>query len=1204
MSDLVIQSPGGAWLNICGSEWKVLQDDGKWYEIDPLNDLRVRHGSNDYWMVIDCDTGAAYCPPEDIAECWSGYSGNFDSSEFKTGGVTGYLVCDCDGNNCKTYTGHGPNYDIEAGRFAITAPKMDNSVAYPLPATVFGHEAEITETLLFVGDRSGHVSVSLLELDTQVRVRIYHGCDLLGDSEVSGTEFDVFFNAEPPEMTELDCGVQKPVNNFLTMRVDAPAGSRWRVKVGAANVTQTTNYSRPAPCFGTFGPHLPCFIDDENRVIPGEAVYEVLHTLPEPGRVDMDLTINGAEPVTFSVFYNGGLIATTTTQNSGANTRVATTLSFNFTPVGGDDFIVVRYSAPRQFNSWTYSIYCPNKKGSRINPMFCTPVPDPVPYDVLCRPLNESLDPIYAIVGKGAPVNDMYYDYSGKLLGDIVVEYFATDAVQFLFYQGNFPNETLLSGTSSVVAGHNRFYFRFNPAFGTTIHVRTIGPCCPDWAYTMSCPVPPPVLNIYDAEIVRGRKGQTSYLCFTVELENKTPKRVTFDWDTSPITALVSTDGTCTITETVPDSPYCNIVATGSVQTASYQNYTNIGYPQAQQINSTLHNPNCAVGGQYYVMETELELPYEGTYTMVATADDNMVAYMDCKEIFRKSSTWEHGQAGAFSAKQGWQTLSIVYQNVPNCTPGWAKFVILNNAGQVIHASNASAYTWRSKVGTISPDPPPVAITYGADYNQVRGSGAIEACTKSTQICVPICGTDLMGPDVTFAMQLSNVINAEIGDLYAIGTIKNSNYYECDQATQVAVLDAGPNPYVNRGARSMYVNKYSGNPGASYVMDATINIPASGLYTFYFFGADAANLYMDCNLIAQSGGAAVKIRAPMNAGPRKFYINYWTAATNAKRAGYAAVVIVDSLNRIVYASNAAHWRGRILNPGNTPSCNQFATSCLISGNSIQQQQSGGGGSTNYTVGYGSVQVRSSLHSDGHQPNGINYSLQYTPTLPAGTYTVLWTCDDQGSFYVNCNLIRNKTSSWRPIDTFQFTHGGGPLNITVIYRNTGGNVTWCNWAILNSAGQPVSVSGTNLPGAASAVGDVVAGTVGVPLYNTWYNGSLCLHISPSIGSGGPNYNWWSAELDWNVPGDGVYYVVGAADDQLGLYIGCEGKPLNGTPFYLDGGPTKIHIRCYNLKSKNPNYCYFNIYNAAGGLVYQSNAAGWKAKWSDLDFSGLS
>jgi hypothetical protein len=1204
MSELTIRSPNGAWVDICASEWKVLQEDGTWKEIDPVNDLRVRHGSNDYWLQINCDQDAAYCPPEQLADCWPGYSGNFDSSEFKPGGPTGYLVCDCDGLNCKTYTGHTPSYNVKGGRFISTSPVVEKTIAQSLPTTLFGSEAEITEVLVYAGTRSGHIEVSALELDTGVRVRVYNDCILLGDSDVSGDYFNVFFNTEPPETNEDDCGDPIPANNFLTVRVDAPAGSRWRVKLGDVNVDQITSFQRPAPCFGTFGPNLPCFVNDENYLLPGEAVYENVHYLPTTGRVDIDLTVNGIDPVHFQVFYNGGLIGDLVTNNTPQLTQVAATLTFNHNVVGGDNFVIIRYTAPRQYNDWHYSIFCPGMRGSRINMMECMGVPDPVPYDVLCRPLNESLDPYHAIVSRGAHTADIYYDYAGKARGDIVVEYFATDAVQLLFYQGSYPNETLLAGTVSTISGHNRFYFRFEPQNGSVVHVRVIGPCCPDWAFTMSCPVPPPVLNIADAEIVRGSKGQTSYLCFDVVLENKTPRRTTFNWDTTPLTAIVSNDGSCTVTETVPNSPFCNILATGSGVEAGSSNDTWIGY-SCYRIRSSLHSPNCAVGGQYYVVETEIELPYSGTYTIVGCADDNMVVYLDCVPKMSAPS-WEWAASAQITANAGWQTLSIMYQNVPNCTPGWAKLVILNSAGQVVFATSPYTHLWRSKVGGITANPPPLSITYGADYNKVLGSGAIEACQLSTRICVPVCGTDLMGPDVTFLLSLKDLTTAEPGKMSAIGTIKNNNQFNCSQNPLDAVSGYGLNTYINRGAYNMYTGDLLTYGSGQKIMEADINIPASGLYTFFFHGMDHAVLTMDCQQIAAVSGAGGGVRAwaPANKGFRKFAITYAMSASNSARPGYAALVIMDTQNRVVYASHPDHWRGKVLNAGTPPSCNQFATSCLISGNSIQEQQSGGGGSTGYTVGYGSVQVRTSLHGNGHQPNGINYSLQYSPNLPAGVYTMLWTADDVSSFYVNCVHVRDKNSNWRTIDSFQFAHPGGAVPLTVIYRNTGGNVAWVNWAILNSAGQAVSVSRPGLPGEASAVGDVVAATVGVPLYNTVYRGRLMTHISRSIGSGGTNYAWWSAERDIVIPADGDYYIVGGADDALGVYIGCQGRGIGGERFQLKAGAQKMQIRCYNYKSGNPNYFWFTLYNSAGQVVYDSSAAGWKGKWTDLDFSGLS
>jgi hypothetical protein len=1196
MSELTIRSPNGAWVDICASEWKVLQEDGTWKEIDPVNDLRVRHGSNDYWLQINCDQDAAYCPPEQLADCWPGYGGDFDSSEFKPGGPTGYLVCDCDGLNCKTYTGHTPNYNVKGGRFVSTSPIVEKTIAHSLPTTLFGSEAEITEVLVYAGTRSGHIEVSGLELDPGVRFRVYNDCVLLGDSALQGNYFNVFFNTEPPETNEDDCGEPVPANNFLTVRIDAPAGARWRVKLGDVNVDQITNFERPAPCFGTFGPNLPCFVNDENYLLPGEAVYENVHYLPNTGRVDIDLTVNGTDPVHFQVFYNGGLIGDLTTNNTPQLTQVAATLTFNHNVVGGDNFVIIRYTAPRQYNDWHYSIFCPGMRGSRINMMECMGVPDPVPYDVLCRPLNDSLDPYHAIVSRGAHTADIYYDYAGKARGDIVVEYFATDAVQLLFYQGSYPNETLLAGTVSTISGHNRFYFRFEPQNGSVVHVRVIGPCCPDWAFTMSCPVPPPVLNVQDAEIVRGSKGQTSYLCFDVVLENKTPRRTTFDWDTTPLTAIVAPDGTCTVTETVPNSPFCNILATGSGVEAGSYNDTWIGY-SCYRIRSSLHAPNCAVAGQYYVVETEIELPYSGSYTMVGTADDNMVVYLDCVPKFGKGSTWEAVGAVGITANAGWQTLSIMYQNVPNCTPGWAKLVILNSAGQVVFATNPYTHLWRSKVGGITANPPPLSITYGADYNKVAGSGVIEACTLSTRICVPVCGTDLMGPDVTFLLSLKNLTTAEPGKMSAIGTIKNPNHYDCSQNPLDAVSGYGLNTYINRGAYNMYTGDLLTYGSGQKIMEADIYIPASGLYTFFFHGMDNAALTMDCQTLATVSGAngGVRAWAPANKGFRKFAIQYSMNASNSARPGYAALVIMDTQNRVVYASNPAHWRGKVLSGGTPPSCNQFPSTCNMAPQGGAAQYGGDPG-----VGYGAVTIYSTLHAPQCAVGNTFYTLEQRLNFPvSGNYIFRGTGDDTIDIYVDCALAFSGTLSG--VTQAGFYVAAGSHLVTVSYKNipncTPGYVAF---AIIKPDGNAMYASSP--AGWSSAVGSLSG--LGVPLYNTYYRGRVMTHISTSLYSGGTNYAWWSAERDITIPADGNYYIVGGADDQLGVYIGCQGRGIGGQLFPLKAGPQKMQIRCYNLKSKDPNYFWFTLYNSAGQVVYDSSAAGWRGKWSDLDFSGLS
>lgn len=1204
MSQLTIRTPQDANLDICDSEWNVYQDDGTWFRIDPVNDLRVRHGSNEYWLTVECDSGVDYCPPEEMVDCWPGYAGDFDSGEFKTGGPTGYLVSTCDGLEPKTYTGHTPNFNVAGGRFFATAPLLENTVAEALPVTLMGNTAEINEMLVWAGSASGAIDVSIHELDPGVRVRIYHGCELLGDSKTSGNYFNIFYNAEPPELREVDCGVPRPANNFLTVRVDAPVNARWRVKLGEVNVVQLTNYERPAPCFGTFGPNLPCRVNEDHRVVPGAASYEMLHQIPANGLVHIDLTVQGAAPVIISVFYNSGLIAQVASQNSAGNQYSAVSLPFSFNGVGGDNFIVVRYDAPRNYNKWQYSIYCAEQRGSRVWPMFCMPVPD----DVLCLPLNPSLDPVYAQVGKGAQYNDIYYDYTGKAEGDVVVEFFAEDPVQMIFYQGTYPNDIVVGGTDGFVSGHQRFYFEFYPKNGTTIHARILGPCCPDWAMTVSCPVPFARLIIDDGEKVRLKKGEVNYLCFRARLNHRTPREVNFSYKTTPLDAIEAA-GDCIIPGSITPSLYCDILSETGVQFAYSYNDVNIGGYGAYRICSQAHGYNCAVGGTYYVMETEINLPYDGVYTWVGTADDNCYIYLDCELKVAKTSTWEANQATNFVGKKGLQTLSIMYQNVPHCTPGWVKCAILGN-GQVVFASNASAYQWRSKVGQLSSTPVPEPLNYNADYNKTQSTGHIPACSETgVDICVPICGTDLMGPNVQFKVDIYGLTGVKALRPSAIGTIINENNYQCKQDALIAVQDGGPCEFVNRLARRMFTQKaLASNGGASYVMEREMNFPVSGIYTFIFFGKDGAQLYLDCNQIATSAGGSVaratRVRTAVNRGVRHMFIGYQVAG-GGRRNAYASLCILDPNNQIIYSSNAADWRGRIIDGGAKPTCNQFAGSCeFLPGGGGVIRSTHDGASANFTVGYGSQMIRSSLHGN-HSPDNSKWTIQFRATLAAGSYTMIYSADNRGKFYLNCNLLDVKNTDWRPINRVPFSIAPGQENalFSMMYQNVSGP-SWMCFAIVNSAGQAVLVSNPAIPGIRSAAGDTSEAISGVPLYQTYINGNTCVHISPSWASGGTNYAWWSAEREINIPADGLYYVIGGADDQLGVYVGCQNVSTGGGLFALEAGVNKMHIRCYNLRSRDPNYCWFTLYNQAGQVIYSTSAAGWKGKWSDLDFSGMS
>lgn len=1199
MSQLTIRTPQDANLDICDSEWNVRQDDGTWFRIDPVNDLRVRHGSNEYWLTIECDSGVDYCPPDEMADCWPGYTGDFDSGEFKTGGPTGFLVSTCDGVNPKTYTGHTPDFNVAGGRFFATAPVLENTAAEALPVTLMGNTAEINEMLVWAGTASGAIDVSIHELDPGVRVRIYHGCTLLGDSKTSGNYFNIFYNAESPEAREVDCGTPRPANNFLTVRVDAPANTRWRVKLGEVNVVQLTNYERPAPCFGTFGPNLPCRVNEDHRVVPGAASYEMLHQIPANGLVHIDLTVQGAAPVVISVFYNGGLIAQVASQNSAGNQYSAVSLPFTFNGVGGDNFVVVRYDAPRNYNKWQYSIYCAEQRGSRVWPMFCMPVP----VDILCLPLNTSLDPIYAQVGKGAQYNDLYYDYTGKEEGDVVVEFFAEDPVQMIFYQGNYPNDIVVGGTDGFVQGHQRFYFEFYPKNGTTIHARVLGPCCPDWAMTVSCPVPFAKLIIDDGEKVRLRKGQVNYLCFRARLNHRTPREVNFGYKTTPLDAIEAISD-CVITGSTTPSLYCDILSETGVQFAYSTNDVNIGGYGASRICSQAHGYNCAAANAFYVMETEIDLPYDGEYTWVGTADDNCFIYLDCEMKVSKTSGYPTVQATNFIGKKGLQTLSIMYQNVPNCTPSWVKCAILGN-GQVVFATNATAYQWRSKAGQLTAEPEPEPLNYGADYNKTQSLGHIPACSEEgVDICVPICGTDLMGPNVQFKVDIYGLTGVKALRSSAIGTIINENDFQCDQDALISVQDGGPCEYVNRLARRMFTQELlASNSVASYVMEREMNFPVSGVYTFLFFGKDGAQLYMDCNMIAQSSGGSVaratRVRTAVNRGVRHLYINYQTSAGKVKRPAYASLCILDPNNQIIYSSNAADWRGRIIDAGKPPYCNQFEATCNI-------QPTGAAASyaphTDGRIGYGSVSIYSTLHAPACAPGNTFFTLEQKMTFPvSGTYTIRGIADDSLEIYIDCERVFYSTLQQGPVNGNVNISAGEHL-VTVAYKNVP-NCTpgYVQFAILKPDGNLFYA--TSPEGWGSAQG--VLSNLPVPLYET-NMGRYVQHISGSAYYGGPYYQWYIAEQVLNIPETGEYYISAVQDaETIQLYVNCQLVFSNGSPgnFHMNAGPNRFLVRKFNARTDKQDWWAFVVHDKTGNPVYVSRAAGWKARRADADFSGL-
>src|SRR5690606_42034447 len=96
MSKLTVRTAQGEWLGLCDSEWRVLMDTGVRREIAPNQDMKVRHGSNSYWLGIECDRRVDYCPVHLDPCCCPGFTADFDGGRGQRGAATGFVLCSSD----------------------------------------------------------------------------------------------------------------------------------------------------------------------------------------------------------------------------------------------------------------------------------------------------------------------------------------------------------------------------------------------------------------------------------------------------------------------------------------------------------------------------------------------------------------------------------------------------------------------------------------------------------------------------------------------------------------------------------------------------------------------------------------------------------------------------------------------------------------------------------------------------------------------------------------------------------------------------------------------------------------------------------------------------------------------------------------------------------------------------------------------------
>ena len=1249
MSDLTIRTPQGSWLNICDSEWYTRNEDNtEWLRLNPHEqEIRVRHGSNAYWLDVTCNRDSFYCPVDATADCWPGFTGNFDGGYIVGGGPTNYYITNCEEGadlKRKTYSGMTNNFDVVGGNFNVTS---EYSNGYTLPLSWAGGRAEVNEILLNPGSESGQIFVEFDDMgDSSLRFRVYQNCKLLGDSKQYGNTFSVFYTeGEGPVFLRVD-----------SLRPNA----RWFVRASAVNVDILSSINARAACFGTFGARMRCMIDGD-VYYQGVQAYEAVHEIYMHGtmRIDYDFA---ETPSNIRVFYGQEEVAFALDVVGKGSLAFAP----NFNPI--DRNLVVRIESQPFNNTWSYSIYCADTCGALANKC----IPMEIEESPTCTGVFLPTD---TIKSAGAPQTTINVDYSHAESGKVYISYVASSEVQFIVYKDG----EVIAG-SQPNKGKQVFAFRVDLDRGSNfITVVVVGPCCPQWEFTITDSVPEPDITIADASVVRPGKGDIAELCFPVTLSHRFDEPVYIDYATQQQTAYesianMSLDytpkvliGSNVVVASVVEYGSAKVIFDGGIArfTNSALSAVNRAYLENVQTwfsdsgSRTLIINTTTAGAEYSIGAGVSQIPnihnadvlhYAGS--PIAVSVEAMLEY-DIVYLFATNHSVNQGFANSRLSTETYNaivtfadsgkslfigTVNGAYASAMNIftqyfgTQARGSYTPTNVAGNSL-AANYGPHVVRDSLGTftfpggaagltltnikrqaVAQDfcvsfvhgPTEVVQLVPTDYRRTEGTLRIEPCGLEGEICVPVCGSNLVGPDVTFLMKL---VGSNVGFIErpaAVGTIINKNVAACDQNTLIAVKQDIPNPYVRNGALDIFCNQKSANIDFSAVMERDLTLPVSGTYKFIFYGRDVAELFVDCDMIVRSAGGTTAVEAAtfLYEGTKKLYITYYVAGGKTRKPAYAALAIINPLGQVMYASSANGWRGRVINEGTPPYCRQYLGPCdFRATHGVAVANS----SNDTNIGYSALRIRSTAHSDNCAAGGQHYLMRKTINLPAGSYVIRGTSDDYMYVYLDCVLILSTANNWKGVYAAGFNVAqSGNHELTVDYINvphcTPG---WVKFVILNAQNQVVY--STHPDGWVSTYDSIPQG-----LYQSTWGGGTVLHISTSQGSGGPNYAWWSAERAINIPETGLYYVVSVADDDANLYIGCQlvatfssfSQGWRASPmFELYEGDQYMALRCYNQKGDNPNFAGFRLYKADGTLIYTSTAAGWLGSRRDLDFSGM-
>lgn len=1045
MSRLRVRTPSGAWLDICESEWYVRDSKNlNWIRLVVSKEMKVRHGSNAYWLNIECDIDDIYCPPDEVLECWPGAEGLFDSGIIVDGGPTGSQLCDCDGKNCVTYIGPGPSGEGKGnsglnsgGQLLATSAQgvLNGSKENPLPCpvTAYGGRAAITEFYVDVSQISGMVTLNARGITADVRVRVYKNCDLLADTNLAT---NATRNRIKSYLLKFLNDTSSGIGRVL-VRVDAPSNSTlWGVALSCPNQDPDSTNIEPAPCYGTYHALIGCTA----------FAYERIHKLDGSGTTWLDITV-GKEPIRVSVFYQGTMIASTGDYENGWITT-SQQLVWNFAQRNSDDLITIRIECTKPTTEWTYSIYCPNTTGAFNNPDHCRGGGIPL----RCEDLGKLYPPHFNRVSNGADITDTWFDLSGQIDGKVYIpfNFIGDQPIQLLVYQ----NGAVVAGVGPKL-GTGRAIFMFKKALGTKIRVRVIGTCCPNWTFQVQCPLPVPEVCIDNpAPVVRPLSGQKTELCFTLRLDHVYDETVTVEYETwSP-----NSTGSSGTTSNDGYTPADFIPETGSIEFSPCETEKllcidiwgisrtgpsrQISVVLKSAKNATICNPGVGTGvienhyvascssntalvvkdggdsglgsgarlmytqavlgaannGYTAVLDMKITFPAEGVYRFYAWGDDQADLYVECIHLLThnlSSGTTiinPDGVSGLFWVPAGTIYMYLIYKNIGprNRNPSSCAMKIMHPNGSVFYASNAA--DWRSRT---------------------LDEGTAPYCRQFPPMCS-------VNPTVAV------IISPSMNDT-------NIGY---------------PAQRIQSAAHA--VNCAPG--GTYYVMERKMTFPVSGIYTWRGTADDNFWFYMDCNLIGTGnnwngvfGGTFY-----VEAGEHELTLMYQNVPNCTP--GWAKLALLSPGGAPFYYSDAAGWLSLQGNLG-------------ALGSPMYAEGSGDPGARTIAQ-YGAVPIRA-----GWRPHYAWFTAELLWNCPAnGNYRIVASADDNVQIFMDCaSVVYTPSLNWATWSEYFFLPAGVTNIVARCFNQQSKRSNYFIFAILNEAGQVVYA--TNPTGWKARAGDI-------------------------------------------------------------------------------------------------------------------------------------